>query len=281
LTDIEAQLVAMDSVGIDAKVLSAPAALLVEPGQSLPLALMKRINDRFAELGATYPERLLALATIDAFQGDVAAREVERAIKTLGLGGICVDCAQEGRFLDAPEAQPALESAAELGVTVFVHPISPPGLTERLSRLGHIGILLARGTENAASLLSLLRSGILNELPGLKMVLPMIGAAVFLFAGIANQDYEREEGWRGEPPGIARQRLYVDTMGFDPSAIRFAIELLGSDHVLAGSDWPIMPIASRQQVEETLSTLELTEPQVAAILGGNAMRLLTEHIASQ
>jgi predicted TIM-barrel fold metal-dependent hydrolase len=109
----------------------------------------------------------------------------------------------------------------------------------------------------------------------------MIGAAVFLFAGIANQDYEREEGWRGEPPGIARQRLYVDTMGFDPSAIRFAIELLGSDHVLAGSDWPIMPIASRQQVEESLSTLELTEPQVAAILGGNAMRLLTEHIASQ
>jgi predicted TIM-barrel fold metal-dependent hydrolase len=107
------------------------------------------------ELVATYPERLLALATIDAFQGEVAAREVERAIKTLGLGGICVDCAQEGRFLDAPEAQPALESAAELGVTVFVHPISPPGLTERLSRLGHIGILLARGTENAASLLSL------------------------------------------------------------------------------------------------------------------------------
>ncbi len=65
------------------------------------------------------------------------------------------------------------------------------------------------------------------------------------------------------------------------TAIRFAIELQGSDHVLAGSDWPIMPIAPRQQVEEALSTLELTEPQMAAILGGNAMRLLTEHIASQ
>jgi len=67
------------------------------------------------------------------------------------------------------------------------------------------------------------------------------------------------------------------------TAIRFAIELLGSDHVLAGSDWPIYadPIASHQQVEEALSTLELTEPQMAAILGGNAMRLLTEHIASQ
>ncbi len=281
LTDIEAQLVAMDSAGIDAKVLSAPAALLVEPGQSLPLALMKRMNDRFAELVATYPKHLLALATIDAFQGEVAARELERAIRILGLGGICVDCAQGDLFLDAPEARPALEAAAELGVTVFVHPINPAGLTERLSRLGHTGILLARGTENAASLLALLRSGILDELPGLKVVLPMIGAAVFLFAGIVNQDYEREEGWRGEPPGIARQRLYVDTMGFDPAAIRFAIELLGSDHVLAGSDWPIMPIAPRQHVEETLEKLDLTESQMAAILGGNTMRLLTEHSASQ
>src|SRR5713101_5517832 len=72
LTDIEAQLVAMDSARIDAKVLSAPAALLVVPGQSLPLTLMKRINDRFAELVATNPEHLLALATIDAFQGEVA-----------------------------------------------------------------------------------------------------------------------------------------------------------------------------------------------------------------
>jgi predicted TIM-barrel fold metal-dependent hydrolase len=281
LTDIEAQLVAMNSAGIDAKVLSAPAAFLVGPGQSLPLTLMKRINDRFVELVSTYPEHLLALATIDAFQGEVSAREVERAIRMLRFGGICVDCARGDLFLDAPEARPALEAAAELGVTVFVHPISPPGLTERLSRLGQTGILLARGTETAASLLALLRSGILVELPGLKVVLPMIGAAGFLFAGIANLDYQREEGWWGEPPGIARQRLYVDTMGFDPASIRFAIELLGSDHVLAGSDWPIMPIAPRQQVEETLSTLEITESQTAAILSGNAMRLLTKYSASQ
>ena len=64
-----------------------------------------------------------------------------------------------------------------------------------------------------------------------------------------------------------------------PSAL--PLSCLCSDHVLAGSDWPIMPIAPRQQVEETLSTLELTEPQMAAILGGNTMHLLTEHIASQ
>jgi 2,3-dihydroxybenzoate decarboxylase len=280
LTDIEAQLAAMDNASIDAKVLSAPSALLVEPGKQLPPTMMERINDLFAELVSTYPKRLLALATIDAFQGEVAAREVERAIQKLGLGGICVDCAHGDHFLDAPEARPTLEAAAEMGVVVFVHPVSPVGLTERLSRLGHTGTLLARGTENAASLLALLRSGILDELPDLKVVIPMIGAAVFLFAGIAELDYGREEGWLGGSPRITRQRLYIDTMGFDPATIRFAVDLLGAEHILTGSDWPIMPIATRKHVDEVLAKLNLTEQQMAAILGGNTARLLARQITT-
>jgi predicted TIM-barrel fold metal-dependent hydrolase len=274
LSNIDAQLAAMDVAGIDAKVLSAPAALLLSPGESVPIALMQRINDRMADLVAAYPGRLLAVATIDAFGGDAAAREVERAVRELGIRGIVVDCALGDRYLDAPEARPVLEAAAALGVAVFVHPVYPPWLTGRLARLGHTGILLARGTETAASLLALLRSGVLDELPNLNIVLPMIGAAFFLFAGMA--DLEHEEGWRGTTrPSMARQRLYVDTMGFDPAAIRFAVELLGAEHVLLGSDWPIMPIMPRQRVEETLAPLELTVDQRDAILGGNTLRLLT------
>ncbi|MFL5624398.1 MAG: amidohydrolase family protein [Ktedonobacteraceae bacterium] len=155
---------------------------------------MKHINDHFAELIRVHPACPLALATIDAFQGDAAAHEVERAIHTLGLAGICVDCAQGDRFLDAAEARPILEIAAKLGVAVFVQPVSPAGFTERL---GHSSILLARGTENAASVLALLRSGILDKLPELTVVIPMIGAAALLFAGIANQEHGREEGWTG------------------------------------------------------------------------------------
>jgi predicted TIM-barrel fold metal-dependent hydrolase len=274
LTNIHAQLEAMDAAKIDAKVLSAPAGVLVEPGKQLPITLMQHINDHFAALVAAYPKCLLGLATIDAFQGVAAASEVERAIQTLGLGGICVDCAQGDRFLDAPEARPTLETAARLGVAIFVHPVSPAGLTERLARLGHTGILLARGTENAASVIALLRSSIFDEFPGLRVVIPMIGVAALLFAGIANQEHGREEGWRGGPPATTRKRLYVDTMGYDPASIRFAVDLLGAEHVLNGSDWPIMPIAGRQQVEKALTAVNLTDEQKAAIMGGNTLSLL-------
>ncbi len=274
LTNIQAQLEAMDEAGIDAKVLTAPGSVLLAPGEPLPISLMQRINDHFAELVAAYSGHLLALATIDAFHGDAAAREVKRAVQTLGIAGICVDCARGDRYLDAPEARPALETAAALGIPIFVHPVSPVGLTERLARLGHTGVLMARGTETAASVLALLRSGLLEKLPNLRIAIPMIAAATFLFAGIANQDY-LGDGWQGLPPAEIRKRLYVDTMGYDPASIRFAVELLGVEHVINGSDWPIMPITTRQQVEDTLTEVGLTGGQQAAIMSDNVLRLFT------
>jgi len=277
ITNIEAQLDALAAVGVDAKVLSAPAASLAPPGGQLSVSLIQRINDHLAELVARYPQRLFALATIDAFQGDAAAREVERAVQTLGIGGICVDCALGDRWLDDPAARPTFDAAAALRVPVFVHPISPAGLTERYGRLGHSGVLLARGSEDAASILALLRSGLLDALPQLALVIPLIGIAALIFAGIAVQARLHEDGWQGGLPTVTRRRLYIDTMGFDPVTIRFALDLLGPDHVLLGSDWPIMAIAARRQVETLLATLPLKAHEQAAILGGNTSRLLTRN----
>jgi predicted TIM-barrel fold metal-dependent hydrolase len=52
---------------------------------------------------------------------------------------------------------------------------------------------------------------------------------------------------------------------------------LEAEHILLGSDWPIMPIMPRQKIEEMLNILHLPEAQKAAILGDNAIRLLTQH----
>src|SRR5689334_15545586 len=62
LTDIEAQLAAMDAAGVAMKVLSAPLSTLVGPGEEPPVALTTAINDRFAALVAAHPDRLLGLA---------------------------------------------------------------------------------------------------------------------------------------------------------------------------------------------------------------------------
>jgi predicted TIM-barrel fold metal-dependent hydrolase len=274
LTDIDAQLAAMDAAGVDAKVMSAPLSTLVDPGATPPVDLVTRINERFAELVAAHPGRLFALASINAFGGDGAAREVERAVRDLHLGGVCLDCARGDQHLDAPEARPVLEACAALGVPVFVHPVSPPGYAERLARLGQVGVLMARGTEGAASVLALLRAGVLGGLPNLTIVIPMMSASVLLFAGLIDAEQRRDDGPVTAPRGAALHRLYVDTMGFDPETIRFAARFVGADHVVVGSDWPILPIPERTWVTTALAETGLSEAECALLTSGNARRLL-------
>jgi predicted TIM-barrel fold metal-dependent hydrolase len=274
LTDIDAQLAAMDAAGVDMKVLSAPLSTLVGPGEEPPVALTTRINDHFAALITTHPDRLLGLASVDPFGGEAAARELERAVTTLGLGGACLDCARGDRFLDDPAARPVLDMAARLGVPLFVHPVSPRGYTEHLAPHGQVGILMARGTEAAASVLSLVRNGTLAALPDLTIVIPMMSASILLFAGLLDHEGGREQA-PDPPPSALMRRLYVDTMGFDPHTMRFAVETVGADHLLVGSDWPITPIAARDRVEKALNAAGIQGNDRIAVLGGNARALLS------
>lgn len=271
LTDLEWQLATLAEAGITAKVLSAPSANLAPPGEPLEPAAIREINDTFADLVAAHPGRLYAVGTIDPFQGDRAAGEVERVVQHLGFAGIVVDCARGEMLLDAPQVRPTLETAAALGAFVFVHPVTPARLPEHVQRLGPTGVLLARGHETAGSVLALLRSGVFDALPDLRIVIPAIAANAFVFAPFADRDL----GHSGTPPSLARTRLFADIMGLDPALIRYLVGMLGVEQVLFGSDWPVMRLAGRSEINAALDAAGVTAAEArAAILGGNVLQLL-------
>ena len=63
-------------------------------------------------------------------------------------------------------------------------------------------------------------------------------------------------------------------MGLDPSVLRFALDILGPERVLVGSDWPIWESLSRDKLSGVFDRLGLSEADRRAIAGGNARRLL-------
>src|SRR5256885_16188953 len=99
-------------------------------------------------------------ATVDAYAGDVAARELTRAVKELGLRGVFVESAKGDLLPNAPEARPTFATAAALGVPVFVHPVTDPAMHNRFKRLGPLGVRLARPNINAARLVALPQGGV-------------------------------------------------------------------------------------------------------------------------
>ena len=152
------------------RVVNIPANLIANEDGHVPHDTIMAINDDLAELVARNSGSIHGLASVDAYDGDRAAREAERAIETLGLRGFFVDCARGDLLIDAPQARPTLEVAAKHGVPVFVHPVAPPALTRQMESYGVIGTLFARGTVNSAALIALLEGGVFSKLPGLRVV---------------------------------------------------------------------------------------------------------------
>jgi predicted TIM-barrel fold metal-dependent hydrolase len=267
----DALLSSVESAGIAARVINTPTAFIEDADGKLPPGTIERVNDQMAELVAKHPGKLHGLATVDAFSGDDGAREVTRAVKDLKLRGVFLESAKRDLVLGAKETRPTLAAAASLGVPVFVHPLTDPELHKRFSRTGRIGVRLARGTINNAALISLLEGGTFDELPKLQVVMTTLAMGGILLAG----GFGDGSGIRSDAPALTRRHVYVDTMGINPAVMRCAVDLLGADHVLMGTDWPIVVEKSvPERLQKAFAHCGLTAVEQQMVAGGNTLRLL-------
>jgi len=254
-----------------ARVVNIPAGLIADAEGRVPHDTIMAINDHVADLVARHPRRLYGLASVDPYDGEPAAREAERAVRDLGLLGLFVDCARGDLLLDAPQARPTLAVAARLGVPVFAHPVAPQPLTRQMAPYGVIGTLFARGTVNSACLIALVEGGVFTELPTLRVV--VTGHAI---GGLAMASgLSRQSRLPTGTVAVMRRHVYIDTQMIHPALIRMAVDLLGADRVMAGSDWPIVddgPI--RAPLFDAMTRAGLSGDEQRAIASGACLQLL-------
>jgi aminocarboxymuconate-semialdehyde decarboxylase len=250
--------------GIAARVINTPLEFL-ENRQA------ERINDSVAAAVSRDPQRLFGLATVDAYAGEPAARELERAVRSLGLRGLFMESAKDGLLPDAPEAGPTLAAAVGLGVPVFLHPVADAELDRRFRRFGRMGVRLTRSTINSAALYSLLEGGVFESLPGLRIVVTALAfGGVLLAAGMPDGARLRKD-----TPAGQRRHVYVDTTGMDAVGMRAAVDVVGADHVVLGTDWPVVQEKDLPaRLERMFDAWGLDRDGRRAIAGGNALELL-------
>jgi predicted TIM-barrel fold metal-dependent hydrolase len=277
ISDLDALIADSDAAGISQRVIGVALAMVAAPDADLR-DVSRRLNDDLAATVARHPDRLFALATVDAFDGEAAAKEARRAILNLGLSGLFLDSAKGDRLLDAPEARPVLKVAAELGVPVFVHPINPEPLATQLCGLGRLGTRLSRGTINAAAAIALVTSGVFEELPDLRAVITALGVSALALTG----PFGELPSIFADAPAGQRRHLYIDIMPAEARFIRFVTSLVGADHVLTGSDWPILGHDPTQEIlERAFDAAGLSGHDARLIAGQNALDLLQRGKAQQ
>lgn len=250
--------------GISLGVVTTTIESLFGPEGPVDDAVLPEVNDWLADLAASHSS-IASFAVVDVFGGEKAAEEAERAIGDLGLSGLVIDSSRAGKFLADATARPTLEVAARHGVPVFVHPVAHPNSDILIAGAGTLGNSLGRGLMNGVAFLSILQSGLLDELPDLNLIFATLGLGAIVQAARGGK-YGRDSS--------ERPNIYFDTMGDDPRIVRTLVDFFGADRVLAGTDWPILPALAQDRLAKNLAAAGLNDIEQRLVAGGNARRLL-------
>jgi uncharacterized protein len=87
--------------------------------------LARASNDRVAEVVRFRPERFQGFATLPTPVPRIAAQELERAVRTLGLQGAMIFGRTGNRNCDHQDFWPVFEAASALKAPLYMHPQTP------------------------------------------------------------------------------------------------------------------------------------------------------------
>ena len=277
--DLDALFREQDGSGVDITVFGNN--WIRSPDGADPLRVVQEFNEHAAELTAKHSTRVLGLACSVPFGDDTILKETERAIKQYKLKGIMINSSVDGEYLDSPRATPFFQLASDLDVPLFVHPPKFTIGNEKMEMF-RLPEMLGRPFDTTLSLTRFIFTGGFERFPKLKMVCAHVGGALPMLPGRYGFGYElrKDESfgpWEPDvmtkPPAAYMKQLYFDTVCYHPPAVQCAIDTVGTDHVVFGSDSPPVPIPLRRAVD-TVEQLKVSEDDKKKIFGGNAAKLL-------
>jgi aminocarboxymuconate-semialdehyde decarboxylase len=277
--DTSTRIAAMDAQGIDVEVLSINPYWYRAPRDAVA-ELIGIQNETLVEFCTASPDRFAAFATVALQYPDLAAQQVEHAVKKLGFRGVGVAGTVAGEELANPKFHPFWAKCEELGVLVFMHPLGTREL-EPSGRLAGSGLLtntIGNPLETTIALSHLIFEGTLDRFPGLKICAAHGGGFLPSYANRSDAVIRCFPDRVGPLPKktptsyLRDGQLYFDTIVFTPEALRHMIAETGPGQIMIGTDYPF-PWTSTE-VDLVLNTPGLSDDERVAILGGTAARLL-------
>ena len=243
----------MDEYGIEMMVLSlnAPAVQrFLDPSEADDVA--RRANDYLAEEVAKRPDRFCGIAALPMQDPDLAAREMERAVKELGFRGALVNGFSQAHdpdsmlFYDLKQYWPFWQLVEQLDVPFYLHPRSPLQSQARIYE-GHswlLGPAWAFAQETAVHALRLMGSGLFDAYPRLQIVLGHMGEGLpfsMWRVDYCNAWVEHRHDYAAKRKIVDyfQENFHITTSGsFRTQALINSILEIGADRIMFSTDWP-------------------------------------------
>jgi predicted TIM-barrel fold metal-dependent hydrolase len=274
MLDMEQKLADMDVLGVDLALLShgiplGPDALGGQEADDWAC----RINDDLARIVADHPGRFAGLGTLGFGNTERSISEVNRCIHELGFKGMQIFSNVAGQSVDSPKVLPVLKHIGLLGVPIHLHPAVP---LNRVA-LDTASLMLSLGFpfDSSLSTVRLIRSGLLDQVPDLRLIVAHAGGVIpYLRGRIAT--YSTRSSLVIDSPDLLHpierylDNLYVDTVCYDPAALEYCYNAVGAGRMLYATDHPFgAPGVAAGLVEQVPCTLAERD----LIYHGNAEQL--------
>jgi aminocarboxymuconate-semialdehyde decarboxylase len=268
--DVDAKLTTMDAAGIALTALS-----INDPGPEWfgadgPM-VAQMANDFVAGVVRSHPTRFFGLCVLPWQDVRASLAELDRCVQKLGMKGLLLYTNLAGRFPDEPEFRPVLARAVELDIPVLLHPAKP--LTTEFVKGYEMTSTLGNMFDNTIALTRLLMSGILDELPKLKLVCPHLGGTLpYIVGRLDHQVTVLKRGPRNltRAPSEYLKQIWLDIVSPLPLAMKFACDFMGADRLLYASDHPWV---EPQLISDCLRSVDLPAADKTKIFRDNARKL--------
>jgi predicted TIM-barrel fold metal-dependent hydrolase len=272
--DVDAKLRSMEELGIGLSVLShgMPGPELLGGDEADSWAA--RINDHLASVVSQYPDKFAAWATLGWGSAERTIEEIDRCVKQMGFVGIYLFSNIHQKTLDDPAFRPVFKHVARLGVPMNMHPTAPLNMNHLDQRPLIPGMAFMFDTSLAT--IRMIMSGLFEEEPDLKLIVPHTGGFVPYIRGRVERlidAWAPPAGWQplSQPAGDYFDKIYVDTVAHSPEALAYCYERYGPEKLLYGTDHPF---AHFNAYNVMVDNLACTEAERELINRGNAERLL-------
>ena len=278
----EHRLPTMERFNIDIQIVSPnthAVQYLHDAGRAVEMAA--QVNDMMEDFVNQSPTHFRAMALLPMQKPEAAEKELRRCVEEKHFVGAFVQ-GQTGvgeyPYYDDPAYDVLWETMEALDVPLYIHPRNPEA--DQVRAFKGCSALLGN-TWNwsfviGTILLRMVFNGVFERHPNLKIILGHMGETIPYCLKRLDEGYECRRLWEQgiitRPPSeYLKKNLYIATSGgYRPETMACAIEALGIDKILFGTDYPHFPTetAIRQ-----LEACRFNKAELESICYKNAERL--------
>lgn len=238
---LEKQLHDMDEGGIDYAIMKLPGCQ-----EWLSLEMCKKLNTMAYEFSAKSKGRLQPLAIVPPFGSKESLKELSRCVNELGMKGVQISAHYGNYYLDHALFRKFFEYVNELKIPVYVHHTPVPVDYTSLLDYSNLRRSFGRCQDQITAIARELYSGMFETLPNVKMIHSMLGGAYYAFkdmliphgSGGGRFDTSDSENIRK----YLKNNIYFEMSHAQPwgkEGLEMAAKVLGADHILYGSSYPV------------------------------------------